>query len=135
MDSTTAVKRLNSSDQKQILPPNNKKKIKKKRKRKESEQSLVKKKSTRPQKYIYFLDKPLEKILIRFKIFHHIPIFITNNCFKLNFISDMNGYLLNSPQSYFQMVHNLVQLLKRQIYKIQILNQILESKILQSQQE
>lgn len=81
MDSTTAVKRLNSIDQKQILPPNNKKKIKKKRKRKESEQSLVKKKSTRPQKYVYFLDKPLEKILIRLKTFHQITIIITVYCF------------------------------------------------------
>lgn len=65
LDSTTAVKRLNSVDNKQLLTTSSKKKIKKKKKRKESEQSLIKKKSAKPQKYIYFLDKPLEKILIR----------------------------------------------------------------------
>lgn len=63
MDSTTAVKPLLNED---TNLSNSDKKKKKKIKRKKESDELIKKKSTKPQRYVYLLDKPLEKILIRY---------------------------------------------------------------------
>lgn len=68
LDSTTAVKSpLPTVDKNELsittTTSDKKKNRKKKEKKKEYEQLI--KKSKKPQRYVYFLDKPLEKILIR----------------------------------------------------------------------
>lgn len=68
LDSTTAVKPSISADNNQLLIVTKKKKTTKKETIEieiESEE-LKKKKSTKPQRYVYLLDKSLEKILIRY---------------------------------------------------------------------
>lgn len=69
LDSTTAVKSplptVNKSEQSTTNTSDKKKNRKKKEKRKDCEQLLIKT-YKKPQRYVYFLDKPLEKILIRY---------------------------------------------------------------------
>ncbi|VVC33882.1 Hypothetical protein CINCED_3A021397 [Cinara cedri] len=65
LDSTTVVNYLLSTDDQQQQPTDEKKKPEEKKK--EETELKVKKKSTRLQKYVYLLDKPLEKILVRYE--------------------------------------------------------------------
>lgn len=83
LDSTTAVKPpLSPVDNIQLMAVDKTKKIKKKKKKSveddESEEVPMKKKFTIPQRYVYLLDKPLEKILIRYIHQHKTfrPIFV-----------------------------------------------------------
>lgn len=73
LDSITAEKLLSAVDEKQLLPNDTNQ-----NKMKENE-NCFKKKKQRQQKYIYLLDKPLEKILIRYNnnkvtLFFHMRI-------------------------------------------------------------
>lgn len=125
MDSATTLKNLLSTVDQQNLSVDEKKKPKKKKKKEETELKL-KTKSTKLQKYVYLLDKPLEKILVRYrKSIYNFP--IKNNMsvliYLFNLFLGMNGYLLNSQQSYFPMAHNPIQVYQYQIRKKQIRNQ------------
>lgn len=70
LDSATTVKHLLSNVDQQKLSVDEKKKPKKQKKIEETELKLKTNTSTRLQKYVYLLDKPLEKILVRYRIIY-----------------------------------------------------------------
>lgn len=71
MDSTTAVKPSTAIDNENLICNNEENENENENNKKPCNESkncvqITRKKSTSPQKYVYILDKPLEKILIRY---------------------------------------------------------------------
>jgi len=102
------VKSSSSEDNNQM---NDDQEIKKKKTKKIIFEELVTQnnKPSKHQKYVHLMDKPLEKILIRYS---NTFLCSESECFKILFISlkDMSGFLQNSLLSYFLMAPNLLLL-------------------------